>query len=117
MIKSMKLNYNFHSIKFNEIVFVVYGCAGLRVYDWNQDIVWEFSNKFGEVSECYLETGLMFFITCTGKLFVYDFFGRFRDLVFEYPKPTYHVSMLAYQERKFITKKSKYLLYHRLKYL
>lgn len=94
---------------------MAFGHGGLRVYDWDLDVVWEFSNEFGEVSQCYLEHGVIFFMTCNGKLFLYDFLGNFKELIFEYAKPTYNVLMLVYPERKYVTKKSKLILIDRLK--
>lgn len=42
----------------------------------------------------------MFFATSTGKIFVYDFYNGCKELVFEYPKPTFTVDMIVYKCQK-----------------
>jgi hypothetical protein len=80
----------------------------LRVYDWDQSIIWDFSDDLAEVTDCFLEPGLIFFTTANGKLFCYDFFSNCKQLVFEYAKLTYSIDMMVYPERKLVTKKSKF---------
>jgi hypothetical protein len=111
VVKTMRLSYSFSKIQFNETVLVLYGSGpGLRVYNWNEEIVWDYSCENGIVSDCFLEYGLILFTTSAGKLFVYDFFSSCIEMIFEYDKPTFEVSMLTYSKSKCITKKSTYRL-------
>jgi hypothetical protein len=77
VVKTVRINYPFAHIRFNETVFVVYGSGpGLRIYNWNEEVIWDYTCDAGEVSECFLEHGLLFFTTSVGKAFVYDFFSE-----------------------------------------